>query len=88
MAAAFAKMKPSWNQISLVISKYPVSGCAVPGIKLAIAVHPTPKVCMPGSRVIPMGNVLNSSSFGEKQVFLGLDLQLAHRCSSKELDPI
>lgn len=84
MAAAFAKMKPSWNQIFLVISKYPVSGWS----KLAIAVHPTPKVCMIESRVIPMGNVLNSSSFGEKQVFLGLDLQLAHRCSSKELDPI
>lgn len=78
MAAACVNTKPSRNQICHVMSKYPVSVWS----KLAIAVHPTPKACMLKSRVVPMGNVMNSSSFGEKQVFLGLDLQLAHRCSS------
>lgn len=60
----------------------------VPDISLeqtvAAAVHPTPKACMLKSKLVLMGNVMNSSSFGEKQVFLGLDLQLVHRCSSTD----
>ena len=54
------------------MSKYPVSVWS----KLAIAVHPTPKACMLKSRVVPMGNVMNSSSFGEMKLhFLSLSLK-------------